>query len=441
MPAITSPEWTRGLVWYQVHALRALGCPDTNPDPLGGTPQAHRLRDLLPWLDHIRAMGASGLLLTPVFVSQTHGYDTVDPFRIDQRLGDTGDFDALVAACRDRELRIMLDGVLNHVSRQFPRFAAVLAQGPDSDDATWFRIAPGDDVPDGFRYDDFEGHGHLVALNHDAAGVLDWAVDVACHWLERGIDGWRLDAAYAVPTRFWAAFSSRVLDRHPQAYLIGEVIHGDYADFVRASGLHAVTQYELPQAIWSALNDHNFFELSWTLGRHATFAQVFTPHTFIGNHDTSRILTRLDDPTHLGHALAVLFTVPGGPSVYYGDELGFRGAKEEREGGDDAIRPVLPPSPDPADEEQAAIRDLYRHLIGLRAARPWLDHAALEIVEVTNEHLRYRVSDGDRSLLVALNVGTDAIHLGETGQVIAGEGVSPDDPALSAGSWVVLERA
>lgn len=439
MPEIMPPPWVIGRSWYQLHALRALGCPDRNPAPHAEEPIAHPLRDLDPWLDHIAGLGAGGLLLTPVFVSQTHGYDTVDPFRVDQRLGDTDDLRRLITACHDRDLKVMLDGVFNHVSRAFGPFADVLAHGRDSATAAWFHIDFDGDGPDGFAYDTFEGHAHLPTLNHDNDEVLDWAVDVACHWLEQGVDGWRLDVAYAAPAAFWSRFSARVHERFADAYLLGEVIHGDYAQFVTDSGLHTVTQYELHKAIWSALHDRNPHELSWTLERHATFAQTFVPHTFTGNHDVTRLLTNLGDPAYLGHALAVLCSVPGSPCVYYGDELGFRGRKEAREGGDDAIRPALPPSPAPADDDQRAILDLHRHLLHMRRARPWIDTGTLEVLDVSDDQLRYRVSGDGQALVAVLNVGDDTVPLDDGSHAIAGHGVGTSPRSVPPGAWVLLQ--
>ncbi|WP_324277956.1 alpha-amylase family glycosyl hydrolase [Blastococcus brunescens] len=135
------------------------------------------------------------------------------------------------------------------------------------------RLGPGTEP----AYDDFEGHSALVALDHDEPAVADHVVEVMCHWLDRGVDGWRLDAAYAVPTSFWAGVADRVRERHPDAYLMGEVIHGDYTGFVAGSHLDAVTQYELWKAVWSSLNDANFFELDAALTRHGGFLDAFVP--------------------------------------------------------------------------------------------------------------------------------------------------------------------
>ena len=159
------------------------------------------------------------------------------------------------------------------------------------------------------------------------------------HWLDRGADGWRLDAAYAVPTTFWAQVLPRVRAEHPDAWFVAEVIHGDYPAFVQESTVDSVTQYELWKAIWSSISDANLWELAWSLTRHDEFLESFAPQTFVGNHDTTRIASTIEDPRHRAHAVVVLCTVGGTPTVYAGDELGFTGVKEEREGGDDAVRP------------------------------------------------------------------------------------------------------
>jgi cyclomaltodextrinase len=393
-------DWS-GRVLYQLHSLGAAGAPAANPDVSAAEPSGRGLRVLQGWLDHVAGLGCGGVLLTPIFVSATHGYDTVDPFRIDQRMGDGADFEAFAAACHDRDLRLVLDGVFNHVGRGFGPFRDVLERGASSPFAGWFRLDFDRDDGDGFAYRCFEGHRQLVALNHRNEAVLDWAASVAGHWLDRGADGWRLDAAYAVPLPFLAALAGRIRSVRPDALVFGEVIHGDYARFVTEGGLDSVTQYELHKAIWSSLNDANLFELAWALGRHRDLLARFTPVTFAGNHDVTRLASQLGDPGHLAAALAVLFTVPGLPCVYYGDELAWRGVKEDRAGGDDAIRPPLPPggsaAAGPADEGQAWALDLHRRLVALRRARPWLAAAGadVEVGDLANRRITYTVTASD----------------------------------------------
>jgi cyclomaltodextrinase / maltogenic alpha-amylase / neopullulanase len=452
------PDWVKHAIWWQIYPLgftsaeatgepepEAAGEPDGDD---GGRPVTHRLGQLTGWLDYAVNLGASGVALGPVFAAQTHGYDTTDHYRIDSRLGDEQDFAGLVEAAHARGLRLLLDGVFNHVGRGFPAFQRVLEQGPDSPEASWFRLTwPADWAP-GMEpeYGMFEGHEALVALNHEEPAVAGYVAGVMNHWLDAGADGWRLDAAYAVPTAFWAQVVPRVRARHPRAYLVGEVIHGDYPEFVAASGLDSVTQYELWKAIWSGLNDHNLFELGHALGRHNGFLETFAPLTFVGNHDVTRLASQLADDRHLAHALAVLLTVGGTPAIYYGDEQAFRGIKEERAGGDDEIRPGFPGGPDELAPTGWPIYRLHQDLIGLRRRHPWLHRAQTEMLHLASEQMIYRVAAGEQCLVVALSLADDEVRHEVPGarQILAGPGTlagaaGPEARViLPAHGWAIL---
>jgi cyclomaltodextrinase len=297
-----------------------------------------------------------------------------------------------------------------------------------------------DSAPDGFTYRTFEGHGALVALDHGNPEVADHVRRVMTSWCARGVDAWRLDAAYAVPPAFWREVLPAVRAEHPDVWVVGEVIHGDYAGYVAASGIDSVTQYELWKAIWSSLEDRNLFELAHALRRHAAMLRAFLPQTFVGNHDVTRLASRLTDGRHLALAVALLCTLPGVPSVYYGDEWAWRGVKEERAGGDDAVRPAFPPAPDGSAPTgpsgagpAAATLALHQELIGLRRRHPWLVDAALQEPDVlSNEVLAVRLTgrcEGE-VLAVVLNVGDRPARVRTAvprPRVLAGAGAAAED--------------
>lgn len=406
------PGWVDHLIGWHVYPLGFVGAPAR----LESQEVSHRLAHLGAWLDHAVALGCSSLALGPVFSSASHGYDTLDYFTIDPRLGDDDDFDHLLQAAHARGLSVLLDGVVNHVSRRNRIVQDAQSAGPDSDAGRMVRWCAG-------RLDVFEGHSDLVALNHDNPAVREHVTRIMNYWCGRGVDGWRLDAAYSVNPEFWAAVLPSVREKYPDVWIFGEVIHGDYASIVRASGMDSVTQYELWKGIWSSIESRNFFELDHALGRHNEFSDAFTPMTFVGNHDVTRIASRVgQDGAVL--ATAILATIGGIPLIYYGDELAYRGVKEERFGGDDDIRPVFPASPADLSNLGADTLRAHQSLLGLRRRHPWLVDARTESLDLTNERYVYRTGvPGVEPLIVELDVRDGcSVLIREVGQVVWSSG-------------------
>lgn len=406
------PGWVDHLIGWHVYPLGFVGAPAR----LESQEVSHRLAHLGAWLDHAVALGCSSLALGPVFSSASHGYDTLDYFTIDPRLGDDDDFDHLLQAAHARGLSVLLDGVFNHVSRRNRIVQDAQSAGPDSDAGRMVRWCAG-------RLDVFEGHNDLVALNHDNPAVREHVTRIMNYWCGRGVDGWRLDAAYSVNPEFWAAVLPSVREKYPDVWIFGEVIHGDYASIVRASGMDSVTQYELWKGIWSSIESRNFFELDHALGRHNEFSDAFTPMTFVGNHDVTRIASRVgQDGAVL--ATAILATIGGIPLIYYGDELAYRGVKEERFGGDDDIRPVFPASPADLSNLGADTLRAHQSLLGLRRRHPWLVDARTESLDLTNERYVYRTGvPGVEPLIVELDVRDGcSVLIREAGQVVWSSG-------------------
>ncbi|TCK24561.1 alpha-amylase family glycosyl hydrolase [Pseudonocardia endophytica] len=423
-------SWVEHAIWWQVYPL---GFVDAEREALPpGTQPVHRLDRLVPWLDYLLELGCSGLALGPVFASGSHGYDTTDFFRIDPRLGDDADVDRLVDACRERGIRVLLDGVFNHVGRDFERFRA--AEQGDADARRWFRWRE-DGSPD-----DFEGHDLLVALDHDEPAVRQHVGDVMRHWLSRGADGWRLDAAYQVPSSFWRAVLPSVRAEFPDAWFVGEVIHGDYAAIVDDSGLDSVTQYELWKAVWSAFNDRNLWELAHAVERHSEMMESFVPLTFLGNHDVTRLASTLEHPDHVGHAVAVLMTLGGIPSIYAGDEQAFTGVKEEREFGDDAVRPPFPDDPSGLAPFGEPVREVHQRLIGVRRRHDWLAHARTTVEHLDNTTIALRSTGSGGAVTLLLSVDDEPRRFPDAlgGTVLAESGGGDDPLLLEPHGWRLL---
>lgn len=472
------PDWVRTAICWQVYPLGFCGAPRQREDLVGegyggaeGENVVHRLPRLLGWLDHLVSLGANVLVLNPVFDAVSHGYDTLDHRRIDPRLGDEEDLEDLLAACRERGIRVVLDGVFNHVSAQHPVARRAIAAGPGTEEGALIRWSG--EHPYGF-----EGNADLVELDLAHPVVQDRVVEVMGLWLDRGVDGWRLDALYAAGPEAWAPILTRVRAAHPEAWLLGEVIHGDYPAIADASGAHSITQYELWKAIWSSLRDGNLFELAHALGRHEQFlreAGGAHPLTFLGNHDTTRIASQLPDGRDLAPAIALLALLPGVPCVYAGDELGAVGVKEDRPGGDDAVRPAFPDDPasllggsDRADGDDGGgdpsphqphllkagaaprILEAHRRLLGLRRREPWLATAHVAVVEASLENTAVEIvlspsggADGGdpgagapAPLRLVLNLGDEPRPA--PGEILeAVDGAAMIDGVPSAGSGLV----
>jgi cyclomaltodextrinase len=490
--SMSEPGWVTHAVWWQIYPLGFVGAPttaatdtqspesasaDASGSASGGAAavgagaagagaasprDAHRLTRIIDWLDYVIELGASGIALGPIFASESHGYDTVDYFTIDARLGDETDFARLVDEAHSRGLRVLLDGVFNHVGRGFGPLQRALAGGADAPERAWFVPLGADGAADAGgadaesaaghpRFEVFEGHDALVTLNHRAPEVADFVVSVMTYWLDRGADGWRLDAAYAVDPAFWASVLPRVRAVHPKTYIFGEVLHGDYSAIVEEATLDSVTQYEVWKAIWSSIHDANFFELAHALERHNGFLEHFVPVTFVGNHDVTRLATAVDDRRHLAHALVVLLTIGGTPTIYYGDEQGYLGLKEQRVGGDDAIRPEYPAAgPSALADEGWPVYRLHQNLIGLRRRHAWVHSARTAPLKLTNEFFAYEVVDssGDaaRRLVVLLNLADDPYEFEVAGAstVVAGDAaLTPTAAGVSVitppHGWAVLE--
>lgn len=333
--------WAYDSTFYQIYPLGFAGAPREND----GVP-AHRIRRVMDFSAHIAALGANAVYFSPVFESDRHGYDTRDYCKIDCRLGDDDDFRAVCEDLHAKGIRVVLDGVFNHVGRGFWAFQDVLAHRENSPYKDWFHIDFGGDngYHDGLWYEGWEGHFELVKLNLRNPDVVRHLLDAVRSWVERfDIDGLRLDVAYCLDRDFLRALRRFTDGLKPDFFLLGEMLHGDYNQLVNDEMLHSVTNYECYKGIYSSLNSLNLCEIGYSLDRQfgpAPWTLYKGKHlfNFVDNHDVPRIASILTDKRQLPLAYGLLFGMPGIPCIYYGSEWGIYG---EKAAGDDALRPAL----------------------------------------------------------------------------------------------------
>ncbi|MDY3905266.1 MAG: alpha-amylase family glycosyl hydrolase [Lawsonibacter sp.] len=389
--------WFDQAVIYQIYPLGLCGAPRDNDEV-----QDHRILKLLDWVEHIKKTGADTVLLNPVFDSDRHGYDTRDYFRADPRLGTNEDLARVCKAFHDAGLRVMLDGVFNHVGRGFWAFRDVREKKWDSPYQEWFHISfdGNTDRNDGFWYEAWEGHNELVKLNLFNPAVVEHQFQAIRAWVDQfGIDGLRLDVAYCLPPEYLKQLRAFVNGLKPDFVLMGETLHGDYNRWMGPELCHSVTNYECYKGLWSSFNSMNLFEICHSLARQFgpeqwTLYKGAHLLSFLDNHDVTRIATQLTDPNHLPLAYAMIFGMPGVPAVYYGSEWGIRGDKRE---GDDALRPAL------ERPEWNALTDWIAKLAAARKNSPALCWGSYRNVVLTNKQAIFERKTEEERVLVAVN--------------------------------------
>ncbi len=391
-------------VLYQIYPLGFCGAPLENH---GET--ASRLSKIEDWIDHICSLGVTAVLLNPLFESDAHGYDTRDYFKVDSRLGTNEDLRQLTARLHERGLKVVFDGVFNHVGRGFWAFRDVQEKTWDSPYKDWFQISFDGNSPynDGFWYEGWEGHYELVKLNL-------WNGDVKAHLFEAirswvndyQIDGLRLDVAYSLLPEFLSELRRFTSSLKDDFVLIGETLHGDYNRFMNDNACHSVTNYECYKGLYSSFNCMNMHEIGYSL--HRQFGPdswcLYTGKTllsFVDNHDVSRVASILEDARQLPALYGLLFGMPGTPCLYYGSEWGAKAAKAE---GDPALRPCF------EAPEQNALTEVIRAAAKARRESPALCRGSYKQLLVQPGQLVFeRQCDGE-CVIVAVNAAGTPFH-------------------------------
>ena len=417
--------WFDESVFYQIYPLGYCGCEREND--FGAV--RHRLGEIEKRIPQIKEEGFDAVLFNPLFESERHGYDTVDFFNVDRRLGDNADFKALVAKFHEAGIRVVLDGVFNHVGRRFFAFEDVRRRREQSDKKDWFHIGFGGNTEynDGFWYEGWEGHNELVKLNLHCGEVTDYLARAVGFWIDEfGIDGLRLDVAYLLPEWFFEFLRRTVRQKREDFFLMGEVIHGqNFAKNLTPERLDSITNYECYKGLTSALNSDNLFEICHSLER-LFGSQPWCLYTgknlfsFADNHDVPRAYTAVADKRKLPALYAILYSMPGIPCVYYGSEYGAEGNKGNF---DLDLRPYI----GNIDENKCpALTALIRKLNEVRRSERALAYGSFERCVLSNKYMcikrehageriycAFNISDGDVTVRVEECEGTDLL----TGEV------------------------
>ena len=390
--------WAYESVFYQIYPLGFCGAPFENDGVL-----EHRILKVIGWIPHMKKLGTDAIYFSPIFESDTHGYNTRDYRLLDTRLGTNEDFRKVCEKLHENGIKVVLDGVFNHVGRGFGPFQDVIRNREGSPYTSWFyRIDFGGNshYNDGLWYEGWEGNFDLVKLNLRNEDVINYLLESVRFWVDEfDIDGLRLDVAYSLDEDFVRRLRGFTQGLKDDFVLIGEMLHGDYNRMMNDAMLHSVTNYECYKGLYSSFNSMNMFEIihsllrqfgpeNWTLyrGRHLL--------SFVDNHDVTRVASILTDEKHLPLIYALQFGMPGIPCVYYGSEWG---TKAEKSQGDPALRPCF---------EEPVWNELGEWIIKLAEAKKnseALNYGAFRSVLLTNRQCIFeRKSDNER-VLVAIN--------------------------------------
>ena len=390
--------WAYESVFYQIYPLGFCGAPFENDGV-----EENRIKKVIDWIPHIKELGCNAIYFSPVFDSDTHGYNTRDYRKIDCRLGSNDDFKNVCQALHENEIKVVLDGVFNHVGRGFWDFQDVLNNRENSRYKDWFHIDFGGNSSynDGLWYEGWEGHYDLVKLNLCNPEVVNHIFECIKGWVDEfDIDGLRLDVAYCLDFDFLKNLHNYCKSLKEDFFLLGELLHGDYARWVNGEMLDSATNYECYKGLHSSFNSMNMFEICHSLKNQfgpEDWCRYRGMHllAFVDNHDVSRIASVLNNEKHLPLIYALMFGMPGIPCVYYGSEWGTKADKSQ---GDPALRVSF------ENPEWNDLTDWISKLANAHKNSKALSYGSISVPVLTNKQcIVERECDGER-VFVAINV-------------------------------------
>ena len=449
---ITTPEWVKDAVFYQIFPDRFatstrvskpsnLEAWDTPPTVFGF--KGGDLLGVAEKLDYLQDLGITAIYFTPVFASTAnHRYHTFDYFSVDPILGGNAALRQLLDQAHARDIRVVLDGVFNHASRGFYQFNHALENGAASPYLDWFYfndewLKAGRSL-DAYPRKHLKGYGGeasleqlgykawwdmpaLPKLNTNTPAVREFIFDVAKFWIDFGIDGWRLDVPGEIDDDlFWREFRRRVKGANPEVYIVGEV-WDDARRWLQGDQFDAVMNYLFTKVVLSYFVGKEMdleetrqaggYQHVEPMSQHAFTAAIdsllamYNPVVtqvqlnLLDSHDTPRFITcARGDESALRLATLFMFTYPGAPCIYYGDEIGLDGRH------DPDCRKAFP-----WDESRwnHDLRAYFQRCIALRKAHPALRRGSFEVLLSKNDVYAFARQGEGRTVVVALNLSRE----------------------------------
>jgi cyclomaltodextrinase len=415
---MTAPIWVKDSIFYQIFPDRfANGNPANDPPNVqkwGSEPtiwgfQGGDLRGIVQHFDYLLDLGITALYLNPIFAAPSnHRYNTSDFYQIDPKLGTLADFHLLVETAHRNEVRIILDGVFNHVGRGFFAFVDVLENGEHSPYKDWFHIKG---FPlDAYSPGELENYlawwniKSLPKLNTSNKKVRNYIFDVARYWISQGTDGWRLDVPNEIDDDgFWDEFRQVIWSANREAYLLGEIwdINPRWVDGKHFNGL---MNYPVRDALIDLLQGReNATQFNSRIDRlfksysDETMSAMYVP---LDSHDTERFKTSVNGSVEK-LKLAFLFQMAflGAPAIYYGDEIGLEGGK------DPDSRRAFPWKKSTWDHD---LREWVKTLITLRKRIPCLRRGDFRGLSAEDDSYIFSRNLGEDKVLVVLNTSSRA---------------------------------
>ena len=397
-------HWIEKTNVYHIYPLGFCGCEKFRSE--AKDLEKGRILKIIEWIPHFKKMHFNAVYFGPLFESFEHGYDTTDYYTIDKRLGTNAEFKQVCDELHKNGIRVILDGVFNHVGRDHAAFKDLQQNGQGSRYKDWFAgVNFGGRSPygDNFSYEGWNGHYNLVKLNLYNNEVVEHLFGAVKMWIEEwGIDGIRFDAADCLADDFIKRIHRFTRDMRPDFWLMGEIIHGQYNRWANGEMFDCVTNYQCYKGIYSSHNDRNYFEIAHSIEyQHGQYGNLYM-YNFLDNHDVVRLMSVLRNPDHAECCYTMMYGMYGVPSVYYGSEFGIYGAKGQGADADVPLRPCL--DLDNIPDRNDSLMNHISKLGAIRLSVPALQSGSYAKLDLKNQTLLFKRELNGEVAYIALNI-------------------------------------